>query len=60
MLLKQRRTQLQQLLGAFIEHAEDRLPVGNVERHDPGFAVVCAFEYFGGVDELGFAEALTL
>ena len=26
-------------------------------RPDPVFAVVGAFEYFGGVDELGFAEA---
>ena len=35
---------------------KDRLPVGNVERDDPGFAVVGAFEPFGGVDEFGFAE----
>ena len=28
-----------------------------IERHDPGFAGVGAFEQLGGVDELGFAEA---
>jgi hypothetical protein len=27
------------VLGTVLEHAEDRLSVGNVERHDPGFAV---------------------
>jgi hypothetical protein len=36
---------------------EGRLAVGDVERDDPGFAVVGAFEPFGGGDELGFAEA---
>jgi hypothetical protein len=56
-LRQQRRPQLRQLLGAVLEHAEDRLAVGNVERDDPGFAIVGAFEPFGGVDELGFAEA---
>ena len=35
-----------------------RLPVVNVERDDPGFAVVGAFEPFGGVDELGLAGRL--
>ena len=49
--------QRQQLLGALLEHAEDRLSVGDVERDDPGFAVVGAFEPFGGVDELGFTKA---
>ena len=57
MLLRQRRPQLGQLLGAVLEHAEDRLAVGNVERDDPGFAVVGAFEPFGGLDEFGLAEA---
>src|SRR5688572_25276791 len=56
-LLEQRRAQLEQLLGAVLEHPEDRLAVGNVERHNPGFAVVGALEPFGGVDELGLAKA---
>ena len=53
----QRRSQLQQLLGTILERAEDRLPIGDVERDDLGFAVVGAFEDLGGVDDLGLAEA---
>ena len=56
-LLAQRRPQLRQLLGAVLEHTEDRLPIGNVERDDPGFAVVRVFKAFGGLDELGLAKA---
>ena len=41
-LLQKRRPQIEHLLGAVLEHAQDRLSVGNVERHDPGFAVVGA------------------
>ena len=55
MLLEKRC--LEHLLPAVLEHAGDRLTVGNVERDDPGVAVVGAFEPFGGIDELGFAEA---
>ena len=54
-LVQQRRPQLEQPLGTLLEHPEDRLPVEDVECDDPGFAVVGAFEPFGGVDELGFA-----
>jgi hypothetical protein len=43
--------QLRQLLRAVFEHTEDRLAVGNVQLDDPGFAVVGAFESFGGGDE---------
>ena len=57
MLLQQRRPQLRQLLGAVLEHPQDRLAVGIVERDDPGFAVVGAFEPLGGDGEFGFAEA---
>ena len=53
-LLEQRGPQLQQLLGTLVEHTQDRLPVGHLERHDPGLAVVGAFEPFGGVDELSY------
>ena len=42
---------------AVLEHTEDRLPIGNVERDDPGFAVVRVFKAFGGLDELGLAKA---
>ena len=35
---------------------EDRLAVANVKRDDPGFAVVGAFEPFGGPAEFGSAE----
>ena len=48
---------LHQLVGALLEHTQDRLPVGDVERDDPGLAVVGAFEPLGGVDELGLAKA---
>ena len=48
-LLQQGRPQLEQPLGTLLEHPEDRLSVGHVERDDPGFAVVGAFEPFGGV-----------
>ena len=34
-----------------------RIAVGNVERNDPSFAVVGAFEPLSGVDEFGVAEA---
>ena len=55
-LLQQRRPQLQQPFGALLEHTQVRLAVGNVERHDPRFAIVGMFEPFGGVDEPGFAD----
>ena len=51
-LLEQRCPQLQQLVGTVLEHKEDRLPIGNAERDDSGFAVVGVFELFCGVAEL--------
>ena len=56
MLLQQRRPQLQQLIGAVLEDANDRRPVGDVERDDPGFAVIGAFE-FSAVSTSSVAEA---
>ena len=50
--------ELEELVVALRQHAQDRLAVGDVERDDPGFAVVGAFGWFGGFDELSFAEAV--
>ena len=43
-ILQQRRPQLEQPLGTLLEHAQDCLSVGDVERDDPGSAVVAAVE----------------
>ena len=55
-LLEQHSAKLCQLVGAVLEHTQDRLAVGNVERDDPGFSVAGAFEPLGGEDEFGSAS----
>jgi hypothetical protein len=55
-LLHERCPKFEEIVRAVREHAQDGLAVCGVERDDLGFAVVGAFEAFGGLLELDVAE----
>ena len=55
---EQDAAELRKPVGAVLEGAEDRSPVGDRERDDGAFVVVSAFEDFGCVVEPFRAEAL--